>query len=427
MAKKYRYLALLLLPLVAVAYGRPAAGLLVDLASHWSSPLVSALEAKGVISGDALGRFRAEEPLTRAEMAKLLVTTLGNEEDAKLLAQYDSRFRDVPRWHWAKGYVESLAETGVTDGYPDGGFAPGERVTRAQMAVFLVRAAGLSDQARLQRLEPTAYDDDAAVPDWARGAVNVATKAGLITGFEDHTLRPNQTITRAQGAAVVLRLMEYRGNAFHLVGTLTAFDPQTGQGRVRDAAGQERAFTMANDAVYYRGGFPATRALVRRFDQVWIVLGPAGEGRFLEARYSDLVGTAPQVTGGSVTVTLGTGKARTLPLQPGALVYVNGRPAAAAQASGADEAYLVLDQLSGDVRVLDVVRTPVRGQLIGLTPDGKGLVLDERGSVKTLPVAPDLLVLVEGERVSLTALRPGKQLRLAVNEAGQVTYLQAER
>jgi hypothetical protein len=50
---------------------------------------------------------------------------------------------DVAPDFWAFQYIEALAASEITTGFPDGTFHPTEPVTRAQMATFLVRALGL--------------------------------------------------------------------------------------------------------------------------------------------------------------------------------------------------------------------------------------------------------------------------------------------
>lgn len=178
-----RRTALIGAAVLTLAVATPAAALLTDIGGHWAAPLIGALQARGIVSGDQFFRFNPEAPLTRAQLSKLLVTGLGSVDDAHLLAGYPSRFNDVPKWHWANGFVESLAESGAVQGYPDGTFGPEESVTRAQLAVIFVREAGLADQARLRQFEQTGYADDGTVPDWARGSVQVAQIVGLLEGF----------------------------------------------------------------------------------------------------------------------------------------------------------------------------------------------------------------------------------------------------
>jgi len=45
--------------------------------------------------------------------------------------------------HWAEGWIEQLREEGITSGYPDGTYRPENQVTRAEMAVFMVNAFSL--------------------------------------------------------------------------------------------------------------------------------------------------------------------------------------------------------------------------------------------------------------------------------------------
>ncbi len=52
-------------------------------------------------------------------------------------------FPDVDPSYWAFQYIEALAASEITTGFPDGTFRPTQPVTRAQMATFLARALGL--------------------------------------------------------------------------------------------------------------------------------------------------------------------------------------------------------------------------------------------------------------------------------------------
>jgi len=428
MAKHHRLVAVLTAVVLVAALSGSAAGILIDTAGHWSAPLVAALEAKGIVSGDSLRRYDPDAPLTRAQMAKLLVLALSDDQDAQLLARYGSRYTDVPAWHWASGYIEALAESAVTRGYPDGRFAPADTVTRAQMATFLVRAAGLSEHAQLHRLEPTPFADDAEVPEWARGAVNTAATYGLMAGSGDGNFRPSDILTRAEGGVAVLRLMEFKGSAYQFSGTLIRFDANTRGGTIRDPLGRERSFTMAGDAQYFRSGIAVSAAVISRLDQVWVALGPQGTGRLMEARYLDLVGSNLMVQGQSVTVTQKDGTARTAIVQQGALVYLNGRSVTLQQVPTGSEVYLALDLMSNEVRVLDAVQTSIQGTISGLDASRSVIFLSTQGlQGVAVNVAKDALLFLDGRKVALEDLELGAKVKLAVDDHETVTYLQAER
>lgn len=85
-------------------------------------------------------------------------------------------------------------------GYPDGTFKPGKSLTRAEMATILSRVG----------IGGTPVTDATAYPDirsthWAQGAIREATEKGLMKGFTDGQFHPEQSITRAEMAAVVSR------------------------------------------------------------------------------------------------------------------------------------------------------------------------------------------------------------------------------
>ncbi|TVY07105.1 S-layer homology domain-containing protein [Paenibacillus cremeus] len=106
--------------------------------------------------------------------------------------------------HWAKADVELLTSKLVVDGASETTFAPNQSVTRAEFASMLVRALGLNT------VKEGSFKDVAAT-DWFAEAVNTAAKASLVTGFENNTFRPNDTITREQIAVMIARAAEFAG------------------------------------------------------------------------------------------------------------------------------------------------------------------------------------------------------------------------
>lgn len=410
-----------------VALPQVASGYLSDLAGHWSASLVSALEAKGMISGDERGRFDPDAPLTRAQMAKLFTVGLGYEADATQMQMQASQYPDVPLGHWSSGFIEMVTELGIAEGYPDGAFRPDEPVTRAQLAALVVRAAGLAERARLARVEPTSYRDDAEIPAWARGSVFVAQAEGLMMGTPEGYFLPNRPITRSQGAATVYRLMARNGSLFHLAGTLVRYDAELQTGTVRDALGQERAFTMSPDAIYLRQGVRTLPEGVRVLDQVYIVLDDSGLGMFLEARYQDLQADEAIVQDGKLLLTLSSGQQEVRDVQPGALILVNGRPSTLQAVSGAGPIYVALDETTGEVRLVDAVKASAIGTYSGLTEGGRSVRVTVDGQEVRYVLASDPIVILDYERVGLDALLLGDEVLLGLDEEGRLVYLEVVR
>ncbi|WP_248931000.1 S-layer homology domain-containing protein [Paenibacillus hamazuiensis] len=114
-------------------------------------------------------------------------------------------FEDL-QGHWAKTEVELLAGKLIVNGTSDKLFSPDDRITRAEFAALLVRALGLADANGA-----AGEFKDVKRTDWFAGSTAAAVKAGLVSGFEDGTFRPDAGITREQMAAMIARAMKAGG------------------------------------------------------------------------------------------------------------------------------------------------------------------------------------------------------------------------
>lgn len=96
---------------------------------------VTALYQLGVFTGDENKKFNLNSPITRAQMAKVLVKAF----DLQMVDQTVS-FKDVVSTHWSYDYVRILASNGVTTGKADGTYGGLDYVKLTQLNKFLQRA-----------------------------------------------------------------------------------------------------------------------------------------------------------------------------------------------------------------------------------------------------------------------------------------------
>ena len=82
------------------------------------------------------GRFRPEEPITREEMAVMLVRSLGYTSLAVTLGAEECPFTDVSV---SPGYITLAYDLGIVGGTGNGRFDPGSSAAREQAAAVLVR------------------------------------------------------------------------------------------------------------------------------------------------------------------------------------------------------------------------------------------------------------------------------------------------
>lgn len=89
-------------------------------------------------------------------------------------------------------------------GYPDGTFRPDASITRAEGAVLLRRASDLYGY----YVRDDVFTD---VDMWAKQSILELTAAGVVQGYPDGTFRPDNTITRAEFIAMLMRVVGEEG------------------------------------------------------------------------------------------------------------------------------------------------------------------------------------------------------------------------
>lgn len=124
-------------------------------------------------------------------------------------------FNDVPSEHWAFSYINDMAERKIFYGYPDGGFHPEERVSRAELAKILVSMFTSSEsdgEWEILKSEFHDYDitySDVTNSDWfAPYIVFSADMKAYMDGYENGCFKPNQAATRAEVATALSKFCE---------------------------------------------------------------------------------------------------------------------------------------------------------------------------------------------------------------------------
>jgi hypothetical protein len=113
-----------------------------DTVGHWAEDWIEALYQGGITSGCSASGYCPEGLTTRAEMAVFLLRSK-HGASYNPPAATGTMFTDVPPGYWAAKWVEQLAAEGITSGCAANLYCPDLPVTRAQMAVFLVRTFSL--------------------------------------------------------------------------------------------------------------------------------------------------------------------------------------------------------------------------------------------------------------------------------------------
>ncbi len=155
------------------------------------------------INGDSEAGFGPQV----LDRANLLVgapfdATLGMDAGAATVFLL-SRFYDVPPGYWAYPEIDSLAAHRITGGCGGGNYCPLTRITRAQLAVFLVRAKHGG-----HFIPPAATGNvyhDVTPATFAAAFIEQLDADGIASRCGDGRYCPNQSLTRAEIAVFLLR------------------------------------------------------------------------------------------------------------------------------------------------------------------------------------------------------------------------------
>lgn len=194
-----------LVALLVISVGLPAGavdpgGSFIDDDGSIHEPAIEAILTAGITQGcDLVGdRYCPVSSVTRAQMAAFIVRAIGETE----LAVSTPTFSDVPPGAWYSGWVERLAALGISIGFGDGTFRPDALVTRADMAVFLVRALGAEPVAA-----PSGAFSDVPTTTYYAGHVERILELGVTNGCATDPLRycPFGAVSRGEMASFVAR------------------------------------------------------------------------------------------------------------------------------------------------------------------------------------------------------------------------------
>ena len=167
--------------------------------AYYSTPIAKLAEADIFDGTDCSDGFCPDEPIDRKTMAVWIVRALDGEDPASVST---SRFADVDVDSFHGPFVDRMAQLGVTKGCGDGSnYCPDGRVTRGQMAAFLVRAFDLPAAA------PAGFTDTSS--SIFSDSIDALAASRITAGCGDGTRYcPNRAVSRGQMATFLARALK---------------------------------------------------------------------------------------------------------------------------------------------------------------------------------------------------------------------------
>lgn len=132
----------------------------------------------------------------------VLAVAANKDGDGETPKQPSPSFTDIAG-HWGESFIVRAVAQELVSGYPNGTFQPNNPVTRAEFTVMLAGALKL-DGAGME----LPFKDEDKIGVWAKQAVALAVQAGIISGYEDGSFRPEAQITRTEMVYIIAKALE---------------------------------------------------------------------------------------------------------------------------------------------------------------------------------------------------------------------------
>lgn len=171
----------------------------------WAKASIKELAGKGIVNGRSANTFDPSANVTREEFLKMLVLALEITTD-KTSA---STFTDVKASEWYAEYVNTAFNKKIVNGVSGDKFGIGTSIKREDAAVIAYRA--LDSLALLnQEVEyECEFTDKDGISEYAYTAIAFMENNQLINGYEDGSFKAQGTITRAEAAVLIKRIIDF--------------------------------------------------------------------------------------------------------------------------------------------------------------------------------------------------------------------------
>ena len=182
----------------------PAADRFTDTEGHWAQESICRMTELNAVNGIETHTFAPDMTVSRA----MFITVLYRLFETEGGRDYEPFFDDVKEGDWYAPYINWAAEKGLVLGYGGGLFGPDDPMTREQMAAVLSRCCSEFDFALPESSETEGFSDTEKISAWAKDAVELSRRAGLLNGRTTGEFDPAGCATRAEMCTVFCRLYE---------------------------------------------------------------------------------------------------------------------------------------------------------------------------------------------------------------------------
>lgn len=193
--KKIVVLGMTFMLIMASTISAFGAGYTDVIKGNWAFEAVDAMSEKAIVKGYPDGSFKPNNTVTYGEFIKMA-----------LIADTGEDTGNAASGHWALNYYNKALELGYYTQYDIDKSQLGDKITRSDMALIISAILGDVKIADYEKIQEGIEDITYQTPH--ESDITKAYASGILTGYSDETFRPNKTLSRAEAATVIYRLVD---------------------------------------------------------------------------------------------------------------------------------------------------------------------------------------------------------------------------
>lgn len=187
-------------------------GIYSDTKDNWARDAIQAMTKAGYVSGYSDNTFRPSQIITREQAAimygKVLQYNMNEQELADIVTKETSvTYKDVPSDHWSNSAIKLVSAAGVMNGTTTTTFTPAKTMNREE---FVASAANVVKKIKGDapvKFETVAFQDEANISKTYVDDIKYMAQRGYVASGETTDFNPKQSVTRAQAATILNRIL----------------------------------------------------------------------------------------------------------------------------------------------------------------------------------------------------------------------------
>ncbi|HPW41453.1 MAG TPA: S-layer homology domain-containing protein [Bacillota bacterium] len=171
----------------------------------WALNAIEKLAGKGIIGGIGNGKYAPRSNVTHVEALAMVMRLTGDDKEAEGMGKKVHPFYKGILPNWGYGYIFMAIEKGILLPEELKDFNPNQPAKRHEIAKYIIRAMGETEEALEHMDEKLDFKDSSAVPDKSVGYVYLVSELKIMIGNEKNMFKPMEPVTRAEMAVLLDR------------------------------------------------------------------------------------------------------------------------------------------------------------------------------------------------------------------------------